>query len=229
MTRKLAAAAALAASILFAKAAKLETLHEGRRAHVYDDRDGAPLKDGYRTRDSLPCKGHPTVGIGCNLDRPSARVALASVGADYNAVRMGHVDLTDKQIDALFAADLQTAIRQTEQDVPEFDILPEVVQLVLIDMTFNLGSVARFPRMLEAVRAKNWEWMIREMIDSAWYRQVRTRATHDIELLRETLEIEEHAHELTEAEREKVLSMVAITLDDTIDDLMASRPDLGEA
>jgi len=229
MTRKIVAAATVAASLFFAKAARLETLHEGKRAHVYDDKDGSPLREGYRTKDKLPCKGHPTVGIGCNLDRPNARVALASVGADYNAVRMGRVDLTEKQIKALFTLDLSTAIRQVAQDVAGLSDLPESVQLVLVDMTFNCGTVRKFPKMLEAVSRLDWEGMIREMIDSLWFRQVPARAKHDIEFLRETLEIEDHAQALDEAERTKVLAMVRLTLDDTIDGILDGARGSGEA
>lgn len=220
--QKLAAAAAIAASVLFAKAAKLEAQHEGRRAHVYDDRDGCPLKDGIRQRDGKPCIGHPTVGIGMNLDRGGAREAMAAVGADYNAVRSGHVDLTAEQIDTLFRTDLEHAIGSVRRKVADFDDLPEAVQLVLIDMTFNMGSVG-FPKMLAAVKRRDWEGMIAEMIDSDWYHQVGDRAKHDIELIRTVLDVAEHPQSLTDEEREKVLAMVSITTDTTIADVLAAH------
>ena len=221
--QKLAAAAAIAASVLFAKAARLETMHEGRRAHVYDDHDGCPLKDGIRSRDGRKCIGHPTVGIGLNLDRGGADGALEAVGADYAAVRAGHVDLTAQQIDTLFRVDLEHAINSIKRTISEFDDLPEAVQLVLVDMTFNMGSVVGFPKMLAAVGRRDWAGMIAEMVDSSWYRQVPARAKHDIELIRAVLDVPDHPQPLTQEERETVLSLVAITTDTTIADVLATR------
>jgi len=193
--------------VFVSKMAKLETLHEARRAHTY-----------------LDSKGHPTVGIGFNLDRFGARSSLRNVGADYEAVREGVIDLTDGQIDALFSSCLSGAIGEARKSVPDLDSLPEVVQLVLVDMTFNMGSVVKFPRMIAAVERRDWEGMIAEMIDSTWYREdVPTRAKHDIELLREQLNVVPHAQELDDTDRAKILAMVAITNDCTIADVLASR------
>ena len=46
--------------------------HEGKRDCVYKD-----------------TMGHPTVGIGYNLDNPGAPAAIAAVGADYDSIRSG--------------------------------------------------------------------------------------------------------------------------------------------
>lgn len=215
---RLAAAAALAAATLFAKAARLETQHEGRRAHVYDDHDGASLHDGIRDRDGLPCKGHPTVGIGCNLDRGGARFTLGAVGANYAAVRAGHADLTDEQIDRLFEDDLKGAMVEVRALVPDLDELPEAVKLVLFDMTFNMGSVRGFPRMLAAIERRDWQGMIAEMLDSKWAREdVPTRAKHDVELIRQLLVPDlDPPHELTAEDRAQALALVAIATDQTI-------------
>ncbi len=220
--KRIAAIATIATAVLFAKAAKLETLHEGRRTHVYDNHDGSPIRDGVRARDGAPCIGHPTVGVGCNLDRSGAREALAAAGADYAAVRTGHATLTEAQIDALFRANLEHAMAGLRRTVPSLDELPEVVQLVLLDMSFNMGSVAGFPRMLQAVRRHDWKRMIAEMVASAWYRQVPSRAKHDVELVRQQLDVNAHPQPLTSDERAKVLAMIAITTDTTIADLLAS-------
>lgn len=219
--KTLVTAAVLATSVLFAKAAKLETLHEGRRTHVYDDFDGSPLDHGIRRRDGKPCRKHPTVGIGCNLDRGGARSSLAAVGADYDAVRSGTADLTAEQIDLLFEFDLHNAMAEVHRIVPDLYELPEAVQLVLVDMTFNMGSVRGFPRMLAAIRERNWREMIIEMVDSDWWRgPTRVRAEHDIEIIRQLLVPDDEdlagGPEFTAEDRERVLAMIAIVTNRTI-------------
>ncbi|MFA5186350.1 MAG: glycoside hydrolase family protein [Patescibacteria group bacterium] len=190
-------------ALLFAKAAKLETLHEGRRAHVY-----------------LDSKGIKTVGIGLNLERGDARSALDAVGADYDAIANGHTTLSNEQIDELFRRDLTMAIAWTKKVVPEFDNLPEVIQLVLIDMTFNMGWVALrgFPRMLAAMRSQNWEQMIAEMYDSKWFRDVPTRVNDDVRLLRAGLKLPSPVLALDDDERERIMALVALTTEQILDE-----------
>ena len=74
-------------------ARSLITNHEGKRACVYID-----------------TRGHPTVGIGYNLDNSGARAAIAAVGADYDKVRAGTQCLTDTQIMRLFEPSYQSAV-----------------------------------------------------------------------------------------------------------------------
>jgi GH24 family phage-related lysozyme (muramidase) len=222
LLRSVVFAGSMFATVLFAKAARLETQHEGRRAHVYDDDDGSPLDHNIRRKDGKKCIGHPTVGIGCNLDRHGVRSALAAVGADYQAVRLGDADLTDEQIDRLFEGDLTAALTEVQRIFPDLFDLPEVVQLVLVDMTFNCGSVRGWPGLRREIGRRNWHGMIAEMRDSDWWRGVtRGRAEHDIALIREALDLPREP--LTDPEREKVMASVAIVLDQTIREELSER------
>ena len=208
---RLAAVAIGISALLFSKAAKLEASHEGRRAGVYDDYDGSPLDHGgIRHYDGKPCIGHPTVGVGCNLDRGNARASLAAVGANYDAVRNGLVRLTEEQIDALFESDLTAAFAELHKVVADVDSLPEAVKLVLVDMNFNMGSVAGFHNMLAAIHRRDWEGMIREMIDSDWYREVPARVRSDVAFLRAGLGLDGNGS-LTSEERIKLSQMIAAT------------------
>lgn len=51
-------------------------------------------------------ENHPTIGIGCNLDKKGAQKELEGVGADYNAVLNGSQCLNATQILTLFKEDM---------------------------------------------------------------------------------------------------------------------------
>lgn len=142
--------------------------HEGRRARVYVD--------------SL---GHPTVGVGFNLDRPDARARLSLVGADYSKVRTGTATLSDEQIDALFRDDFGASVAAAQALCPTWDDQPAGAQAVLVDMAFNMGrgGLSAFKRMLGALTLGNHAGATYEMLDSRWSQEVPSRAIEDAMLM----------------------------------------------
>ena len=64
------------------------------------------LNEGYKPRVYIDTEGHPTVGIGFNLDRSDAKQRLDAVDANYDKIRAGSVTLTDYQIRTLFNYDI---------------------------------------------------------------------------------------------------------------------------
>jgi lysozyme len=61
----------------------------------------------------------------------------------------------------------------------DFDSLPEDIQHVIVNMTFNLGGsrLGKFNNMWKAVVVEDWKTMAVEMEDSKWFRQVGRRGT----------------------------------------------------
>lgn len=153
----------------FAEATRRIAEHEGRRAKMYVD-----------------SRGHPTVGIGFNLDRQGAAAALADVGANYAAVRAGTQSLTDEQIDALAKRDIEDALSEASGIVSNFGNLSPARQFVIVDMVFNLGKAgfAAFHQTIAAIEAGDFAKAATDMKDSAWYGQVGSRAVSDCELMR---------------------------------------------
>lgn len=147
---------------------RLTVLHEGRCARAY--------------KDSL---GKVTVGIGCYMDRGGVPELFARLGIDFAAVRSGAVALTDAQIDAIFARDLDGAIGDARADCPMFDDLPAPAQLVLVDQAFQLGrgGLARFTGELASLARADWDGAARELLDSEAARQTPTRARGNAALL----------------------------------------------
>ena len=137
------------------------TLHEDSRNHVYTD-----------------TMGHPTVGIGFNLDRAGARDAMSAVGADYDAVRAGTQDLTDDQISQLAHTDTQHAIDVARDYYSGFDQLDPARQRTLVDMSFNLDSkINQFTGLHQALVDGDYDAAANHIASSLFARQTGHRGT----------------------------------------------------
>lgn len=142
--------------------------HEGRRNEVY--------------KDSL---GIPTIGIGYNLRNATAKQDLAKVGANLKEVLRGK-QLSDDQVNELFRMSLDRALKDAKSYYPEFDKLPDAAKGVLVDMSFNLGltKLKGFKDLKTALGRGNYNAAADAMIDSAWYRQVKTRGVRLVNIMR---------------------------------------------
>lgn len=133
--------------------------HEGLRFTVYDDDDGMPIKQG------TIVKGHPTIGVGRNLEaKPISRDI---------AMRMLDEDVFDAEADLL-------------RNIPFFKGLDPVRQDVLVNMSFNMGitRLMGFRKMWSALALRNYDEVSKEMLDSKWAKQVKGRATELSEQMR---------------------------------------------
>ena len=136
--------------------------HEGLRLTVY--------------KDSL---GIDTIGIGRNLqDRGISKEELDEL--DIPSIE--HVyEYGITEADAIFLAENDVQIVEDElvRAHPCVEELDAVRQLVLIDMAFNLGvpRLCKFKKMWAAVEAKQFDIAAKEMLDSRWARQVKSRST----------------------------------------------------
>jgi GH24 family phage-related lysozyme (muramidase) len=150
------------AELLAAVIAKIEPF-EGRRHRVYTD-----------------SRGHLTIGVGFNLDRPGAADDLQRLlpGVNVRALRRGSTRLTDAQIDRLLEHDAARALAEARRCFDNFDSLPRTAQLILVDMTFNLGSLRRWPNLRAAVAAHDFSAAADAMHDSRWRTQTGRRARH---------------------------------------------------
>lgn len=144
-------------------------LHEGKRNTVYQ----CPT-------------GHPTIGIGFNLDRGDARMILEQNFLKYDDVLHG-IPISDTVIYTLFKSDVNIFLDKTKELVPSFDDQPRKMKLVLVDMCFNLGKggLSKFRNFLDAVEDRNYSRAAAEMIDSRWYSQVGNRSKKLVKMVKE--------------------------------------------
>ncbi len=164
-------------------------INEGRSATAYNDSASPP---------------NPTIGIGFNLNRSDAREALASVGADYDAVRSGS-PLTDQQIAALFAYALAPVVDQARASLQpfHFDSMSDARRFVICDLIFNLGddgwltftqSRSLIDQACHAMRSGQndaahalFAQAAVAMADSLWYSQVGNRAKRDCAMMKSSV------------------------------------------
>ena len=142
--------------------------HEGRRNKVY--------------KDSL---GIPTIGIGYNLRNATAKQDLAKVGANLKEVLRGK-ELSEDQVNELFRMSLDRSLKDAKSYYPEFDKLADAAKGVLVDMSFNLGltKLKGFKDLKSALGRGNYNAAADAMIDSAWYKQVKTRGVRLVNIMR---------------------------------------------
>lgn len=142
---------------------------EGRETKVYND-----------------TAGHPTIGVGFNLDRSDAQEKIEALGLDYDKVRDGTQTLTDEQVDTLFDADVNQAVSDARGLVSNFDDIPDDKQTVVTDMVFNMGAstFGTFTNTIDAIENEDWDRAADEMQDSDWFNQVGNRGTIDVDLMR---------------------------------------------
>lgn len=137
--------------------------HEGEVLEVYED--------------SL---GYLTFGVG-HLIKDSDDEYGLPVGTPVSQERV------DDVYDYDFDKHLDETIHLFESKGGEdFYSLPENIQHVLVNMTFNLGGTrfGKFNNMWKGVVSSDWEKVAVEMEDSKWFRQVGRRSVELQEMVR---------------------------------------------
>lgn len=134
--------------------------------------------EGVKPKKYTDSRGIPTVGVGFNLNRSDADAKLKSVGANPIKVKQGKQALTTEQMDSLLMQDLKTANKSASELVTNITIHPASIQGVLTEMAFNLGKkgLGEFKNFLGLINAKKYPEASKEMMKSAWSKQVGKRA-----------------------------------------------------
>jgi lysozyme len=86
--------------------------------------------------------------------------------------------IPNEQVNEWFENDIQVSIKDCQGIFNNFESLPENIQHVLVNMSFQLGKprLSKFKKMIAAVEDMNWEKMADEMQDSTWRWQTPNRA-----------------------------------------------------
>ena len=137
------------------------------------------LHEGYRDKVYYDTKGHPTVGVGFNLDRTTAVSYLRHVGAPslYSILRGER--LSDESILALLGLCIDEAIIDARSLISNFDSLDEVRKRVVVDVAFNMGRkvFSQFKNTIKAIEESRFKDAADGIRASKYCRQVKSRCT----------------------------------------------------
>lgn len=136
--------------------------HEGLRLQVY--------------KDTL---GIDTIGIGRNLeDRGITKEELDWMDIP-NMDAVYEYGITEADAMYLAKNDVQIVEEELVRAHPCVDKLDAVRQLVLMDMAFNMGvpRLRKFTKMWNAIHENKFDIAAKEMLDSRWAIQVKSRST----------------------------------------------------
>ena len=137
--------------------------HEGEVLEIYED--------------SL---GYLTFGVG----------HLIKDSDDEHGLPVG-TPVSQERVDDVYEYDFDKHVEETihvfeSKGGEDFYALPEDIQHVLVNMTFNLGGTrfGKFNNMWKGVVACDWEKLAVEMEDSPWFGQVGRRSVELQEMVR---------------------------------------------
>ena len=119
--------------------------------------------EGFSSKPYLDTTGHLTIGYGTKLP------------------------ITKKEAELLLFHRLVEKIKELEKKYPKFNNLDGLVQMMLIEMSYQMGvkGVLSFTDMLKHLENENYDLAYKEGLDSLWYRQTPNRARRVLKVLRE--------------------------------------------
>jgi len=87
-------------------------------------------------------------------------------------------EVSADRVNEVFNADVQKYINETKKVFSDLESKPEAIQLVLVNMCFNLGAprLSNFKKFIAAINDEQWSEAAVEMMDSRWAKQVGPRA-----------------------------------------------------
>jgi lysozyme len=141
--------------------------------------------EGYSNKAYKDPAGNMAIGVGFNMDRPFSKKAIENLGLNYYDVRNGVKSLSNNQVKILFNDDAALAIKNAKLFVNNFDSLPHDAKLVLIDMSYNMGlpRLSKFKDFKAALENMDFKNAAKEMQDSKWYNQVKSRGTRMVSMM----------------------------------------------
>ena len=151
------------------------------------------LNEGYYKCVYKNSAGIPTIGVGFNLNKSSAREEIESVGADYDKVLSGAECLTDSQIEQLFNKDMDTAVSCAENWISNWSSIGSGPQSAIADMGFDLGCdiLQHFTTLQSFIENNDFNGAAQDLQKTLWCEQVGARCSRDCACIEEGIIMKE--------------------------------------
>ena len=140
--------------------------------------DKLVVSEGLRLQVYKDTLGIDTIGIGRNLeDRGITKEELEWMDIP-NIDVVYEMGITEADAVYLATNDVQIVEEELLRAHPCVDRLDSVRQLILMDMAFNMGvpRLCKFYNMWNAIHEEKYDIAAKEMLDSRWANQVKSRA-----------------------------------------------------
>ena len=123
-------------------------------------------EEGLKLKAYVDTVGKVTIGIGCNL-------------TDVGITKDEAIYLCNNRID--------NAINDLRRNLDYFDTLPGNVQMVLVDLTYNMGigTLLTFHNTLNYIKMGDYKTASENLLMSTWAKQVGVRAIKLADLLKQ--------------------------------------------
>ena len=141
--------------------------------------DKLVVSEGLRLQVYKDTLGIDTIGIGRNLeDRGITKEELEWMDIP-NIDVVYEMGITEADAVYLATNDVQIVEDELVRAHPCVDRLDSVRQLILMDMAFNMGvpRLCKFVKMWNAIHEEDYPTAAKEMLDSRWANQVKSRST----------------------------------------------------
>ncbi len=141
--------------------------------------------EGLRLNPYRDTVGKLTIGYGHNLQTIKSIRNCLLAGIKRNDVIEHGFGITIAQAEALFKLDYADARADAESLVPKLSTMPEIVQLILTDLSFNMGRtvLSKFHNTLKAFNRMDWKLAAQGLRASKWFGQVKSRGVIIVTLL----------------------------------------------
>jgi len=125
----------------------------------------------------LDSKKKQTIGYGFNLEEPYVQRVLRNHGHNYQDFINGKA-ITEEESRPILMELMEPAVSDAKQFAPNWDQIDPLARTVLVDMAYNLGltRLSGFKNLRDAISKLDYERAKKEMIDSAWFKQVGRRS-----------------------------------------------------
>lgn len=86
--------------------------------------------------------------------------------------------ISKQEAEIMLDNDIQICLQDMQTLFANFDNLPIDIQVVILNMRYNMGStgIRAFKNMITAIEKQDWKNMAKNMKNSKWYEQVGNRA-----------------------------------------------------